>query len=72
MGKKDACKDSNWKTKTDMVNCVEEISFHCIGMYPKPSPACSIHNEYVYISCIYLLYSPVRFSNQSKIDGFMK
>ncbi|XP_075678064.1 uncharacterized protein LOC113798479 isoform X2 [Dermatophagoides pteronyssinus] len=41
----DACKDSNWKTKTDMVNCVEEISFHCIGMYPKPSPACSIHND---------------------------
>ncbi|UXI17464.1 NRDE2 protein [Sarcoptes scabiei] len=41
----DSCKDSNWKTKTDMVNCAEEISFHCVGMYPKPSPACSIHND---------------------------
>ncbi|KAI2805312.1 hypothetical protein BLOT_004307 [Blomia tropicalis] len=41
----DACKDANWRTKTDMVNCVEEISFHCVGMFPKPSPACSIHND---------------------------
>ncbi|CAG2107189.1 unnamed protein product, partial [Medioppia subpectinata] len=42
----DACKESHWKTHTDMINCTEDISFYCIGMFPKPSPACSIHNDF--------------------------
>ncbi|KAG8184515.1 hypothetical protein JTE90_023529 [Oedothorax gibbosus] len=41
----DACKEDAWKTNTDMVNCIETVNMHCIGIFPKPSPACGVYSE---------------------------
>lgn len=41
----DACKESSWKTHSDMVQCTERIDFTCTGMFPKPSPMCGIYND---------------------------
>lgn len=29
-----------------MVSCVEDITFYCRGMFPKPSPVCGIYNDH--------------------------
>ncbi|GFT47876.1 uncharacterized protein NPIL_59711 [Nephila pilipes] len=41
----DACKQSSWKTYTDMVSCQETVNMHCIGIFPKPSPACGVYED---------------------------
>lgn len=41
----DACKESSWETHTDMVSCVEDVTFYCRGMFPKPAPVCGIYND---------------------------
>ncbi|XP_054712802.1 uncharacterized protein LOC129222332 [Uloborus diversus] len=41
----DACDESSWKTHTDMINCIETVSMHCVGIFPKPSPACGVYSE---------------------------
>ncbi|XP_013788955.2 uncharacterized protein LOC106472833 isoform X3 [Limulus polyphemus] len=41
----DACMENSWKTHRDMIACRETINFQCVGMFPKPSPACGIFSE---------------------------
>lgn len=41
----DACKESSWETTTDMVGCIEDVTFYCRGMFPKPAPVCGIYND---------------------------
>ncbi|GFR25796.1 uncharacterized protein TNCT_513591 [Trichonephila clavata] len=41
----DACKESAWKTYTDMISCTETVNMHCIGIFPKPSPACGVYAD---------------------------
>lgn len=41
----DACKENSWETHSDMVSCIEDITFYCRGMFPKPSPVCGIYND---------------------------
>lgn len=41
----DACHEDAWKTHSDMTTCTETVNMHCVGMYPKPSPACGVYNE---------------------------
>ncbi|XP_035222204.1 uncharacterized protein LOC118195078, partial [Stegodyphus dumicola] len=41
----DACDESAWKTHTDMIECTESVNMHCIGIFPKPSPACGVYSE---------------------------
>lgn len=42
----DACTESSWETHSDMVSCIEDITFYCRGMFPKPSPVCGIYNDH--------------------------
>lgn len=39
------CRESQWKTHSNMITCSEEISFFCEKMFPKPSPVCSLHDD---------------------------
>ena len=41
----DACRESSWETTSNMVNCTEDITFYCRGMFPKPAPVCGIYND---------------------------
>ncbi|XP_015908528.1 uncharacterized protein [Parasteatoda tepidariorum] len=41
----DACDESSWKTHTDMISCTETVNMHCVGIFPKPSPACGVYSE---------------------------
>lgn len=41
----DACSESSWKTHTDMIECTEDLNMHCVGIFPKPSPACGVYSE---------------------------
>lgn len=41
----DACKESDWKLHSNMIDCTEEIDFKCAGLFPKPSPICSLYDD---------------------------
>ncbi|XP_053206068.1 uncharacterized protein LOC128390379 [Panonychus citri] len=41
----DACKESDWSTRSDMIHCLERIDLQCTGMFPKPSPSCGVYEQ---------------------------